>query len=85
MGGATLNAKELPGRVYLLAIGIGKAAYHGPRVCLMGQTRSAKTSVAVAMLRAWVERHERIALFIPAHRLGVASRGSRRPTRPSSG
>ena len=69
---ATLDAKELPDRVCAPAIGIGKTAYHEPRVCLMGQTRSGKTSLAVAMLRAWVAKHERIALFIPAHRLGVA-------------
>lgn len=54
------------------AIGIGKIACHEPRVCLMGTSRGGKTSLAVAMLRAWVAKHERAAMFVPAHRLGVA-------------
>jgi hypothetical protein len=69
---ATLDAKELPDRVSVPAIGIGKTACFEPRVCLMGSTRAGKTSLAVAMLRAWVAKYERIALFVPAHRLGVA-------------
>ena len=69
---AHLDAPELSGRVYVPAIGIAKNAYLEPRVCLTGATRAGKTSLAVAMLRAWVEHQERVAMFIPAHRLGVA-------------
>jgi hypothetical protein len=69
---ATLDAPELPGRVYVPAIGIGKIAYREPRVCLTGTTRAGKTSLAVAMLRAWVATYERAAMFVPAHRLGMA-------------
>ena len=67
-----LDAPELSGRVPVPAIGIGKIAYREDRVCLTGVARVGKTSLAVAMLRAWVEAHGRVALFIPAHRLGVA-------------
>ncbi len=69
---AALDAPELPDRVSVPAIGIGKIACHEPRVCLMGTSRGGKTSLAVAMLRAWVAKHERAAMFVPAHRLGVA-------------
>ena len=69
---ATLDAPELPERVYGPAIGIGQMAYHQPRVCLIGPSRVGKTSLAVAMLRAWVAQHERSAMFVASHRLGMA-------------
>ena len=69
---ATLDAPELPSRVYVPAIGIGKNASHESRVCLMGTSRAGKTSLAVAMVRAWVVKHERAAMFVPAHRLALA-------------
>jgi len=43
-----------------------------PRVCLMGPSRTGKTSLAVAMLRRWVSEHGRNAEFIAVHRLGFA-------------
>ncbi len=67
-----LGAPMLSSRVYGPAIGIGKIACFEPRVCLTGTSRAGKTSLGVAMLRAWVEHHARVALFVPAHRLGVA-------------
>lgn len=67
-----LDAPELPGRVYGPAIRIGKEACHEARVCLMGASRAGKTSLAVAMLRAWVEKHECGAVFVAAHKLGLA-------------
>jgi hypothetical protein len=69
---ARLDAPELSERVYGPAIGVGKSACHSPRVCLMGSSRAGKTSLGVAMLRAWVAHHERGAVFVAAHRLGVA-------------
>jgi hypothetical protein len=69
---ATFDARELSERVYGPAIGIGKMASHEPRVCLTGTSRAGKTSLAVAMLRTWVTKHERAAMFVPAHRLGVS-------------
>jgi hypothetical protein len=69
---ATLDAPELPERVHVPAIGIGKFACHEPRVCFTGTSRAGKTSLAIAMLRAWVAKHERAAMFVAAHRLGVA-------------
>jgi DNA replication protein DnaC len=69
---ATLDAPELPERVYAPAIVIGQTVCHEPRVCLMGASRSGKTSLAVAMMRAWVVKQERPALFVAAHRLGMA-------------
>jgi DNA replication protein DnaC len=38
----------------------------------MGTSRAGKTSLAVAMVRAWVAKHERAAMFVPAHRLALA-------------
>jgi hypothetical protein len=67
-----LDAPELPARVYGPAIAVAEGACHEDRVCLMGATRAGKTSLAVAMLRAWVARNERSALFVHAYRLGVA-------------
>jgi hypothetical protein len=67
-----LGAPELSERVYGPAVGIGKNACHQARVCLIGTSRAGKTSLAVAMLRAWVTKYERSAVFVPAHRLGVA-------------
>jgi hypothetical protein len=43
-----------------------------PRVCLMGASRTGKTSLAVAMLRRWVAEHARPAEFIAVHRLSFA-------------
>src|ERR1700727_2520431 len=48
-----LNAPELSERVYGPAIGIGKVAWQESRICLTGASRAGKTSLAVAMLRAW--------------------------------
>jgi hypothetical protein len=67
-----LDAPELSERVYGAAIGIGRRAFHEPRVCFVGTSRTGKTSLAVAMLRAWVAKYERRAMFAAAHRLGVA-------------
>jgi hypothetical protein len=67
-----MDAPELPERVYVPAIGIAKNACHEPRICVMGSSRAGKTSLAVAMLRAWVSKYGRVAMFVPAHRLGVA-------------
>ena len=67
-----LDAPELSKRVCGAAIGIGGRAFHEPRVCFIGASRAGKTSLAVAMLRAWVARYERRAMFFAAHRLGVA-------------
>lgn len=38
-------------------------------VVLRGPAGRGKTTVGVAMLRAWVERHDTPAVFLPAHRL----------------
>lgn len=67
-----LDAPELSERVYGPAIAMGKNDWREPRICLMGASRAGKTSLAVAMLRAWVLGHQRVAVFVPAHRLGVA-------------
>jgi hypothetical protein len=72
LGWARLDAPELSERVYVPAIGIARNAFRDSRVCLMGSSRAGKTSLGVAMLRAWVDASERSALFVAAHRLGVA-------------
>jgi hypothetical protein len=69
---ATFDTPELSERVHAPAIDIGRDACHEPRICVMGTSRAGKTSLAVAMLRAWVSKHERAAVFVPAHRLGGA-------------
>jgi hypothetical protein len=69
---ASFDAPALSERVYAPAIAVGRNACQSPRVCLTGSSRAGKTSLGVAMLRAWVAKHERAALFTPAHRLGVA-------------
>ena len=72
LGWCRLDAPELSERVYGPAIDIGKIAFREDRLCLMGASRAGKTSLAVAMLRAWVETHHRSAMFVAAHRLGTA-------------
>jgi len=72
LGWCSLDAPELPERVYGPAIGMAKSACHEDRLCLLGASRAGKTSLAVAMLRAWVEKYERPAMFVAAHRLGTA-------------
>jgi hypothetical protein len=63
-----LDAPEPSARVYVPAIGMAKSVCHESHVCLMGTSRAGKTSLAVAMLRAWVARYERAAMFVPTHR-----------------
>jgi DNA replication protein DnaC len=69
---ARFDAGELGERVPKAALEQAGAASAESRVCLMGIARAGKTSLGVAMLRAWVARTRRPAAFVHAYRLGVA-------------
>jgi DNA replication protein DnaC len=70
---ASFIAPELAERVATPgAIADARRICLSPRVCLMGASRTGKTSLAVAMLRRWVSEHGRHAEFIAVHRLGFA-------------
>jgi hypothetical protein len=70
---ARFSAPELAERVVEPgAIRAGQAVCQHPRVCLVGPSRSGKTSLAVAMLWRRVSERARPASFIPVHRLGLA-------------
>jgi DNA replication protein DnaC len=70
---ASFVAPELAERVATPdAIADARRIRLSPRVCLMGASRTGKTSLAVAMLRRWVSEYGRHAEFIAVHRLGFA-------------
>jgi len=69
---ASFDAPELSERVHAASVAIARSSSAEPRVCLMGVSRAGKTTLGVAMLRAWVARTERRATFVHAYRLGVA-------------
>ena len=69
---ARFDSEELAERAPQASIPVAEASSAEPRVCLMGVSRAGKTSLGVAMLRAWVLRARRPAAFVHAYRLGVA-------------
>jgi chloramphenicol 3-O-phosphotransferase len=66
------DTPTLSSRVCGAAIGIGRSSCDQPRVVLMGTARAGKTSLGVAMLWHSVTTTEREAVFVHAHRLGLA-------------
>ena len=66
------SAPELRERVPAAAIALGQSLSQEPRVCVMGICRAGKTSLAVSMLRQWVGSSGRRAVFVAAHKLGMA-------------
>ncbi len=69
---ARFGADELAARVPQAPVALAEASCAEPRVCLMGVSRAGKTSLGVAMIRAWVARARRPAAFVHAYRLGIA-------------
>jgi len=69
---ARFDADELAERVPQASVALALASCAEPRVCLMGISRAGKTSLGVAMIRAWVARARRPAAFVHAYRLGTA-------------
>ena len=66
------DSEELAERVPQASAALAEASCKEPRVCLMGVSRAGKTSLGVAMIRAWVTRARRPAAFVHAYRLGTA-------------
>jgi DNA replication protein DnaC len=69
---ARFDAPELAERAPAASVALAESFCAEPRVCLMGVSRAGKTSLGVAMIRAWVARARRPAAFVHAYRLGTA-------------
>jgi hypothetical protein len=70
---ARFSAPELAHRVKNPeAIALARRSLHDRRIVLSGRTGEGKTSLAIAMMRAWTAEKEKVSLFVPARALGVA-------------